>query len=535
MKINKFIKIIFSIIIGILMLSCSSQNIMKKLAKTPDINCYKILENRNYSKYQKDFIYFTEVLKETHPDVHRNFPAEEFERQKANVLKSLANIDNENDFRLILQKFTAKLKDSHTYIITPDIFKFTKKCPLKYMWLKDELYISNVSIEMDTNLIGATVLSIDNKPLKQLEKTLGNYISADNKIWRRKIISHLFTSPECLQRLNIINSNDSLILGLDSKTYNDSSIVIYAENNPKFSELIKNHPTTGRNKDLFSYKIIPEYKLVYFQFNSFSDKVTVKQKIKCLNFIPRIFAKIILLFRGTDNFSDFLEGMFADIYKNDVENLIIDLRYNGGGVSILGDQLLYYLDIPENIKSITGAIKISNLLKTEFPGYFEEYNQIHKKLYNEDLPLKLFKFCELDTSDADSNNYFSHIEDQDSPFYIKKLNKRFKGKIFLLIGPRTFSSASLFAGILSDNKLVTTIGQPTGQSPSHFGDMLLLKLPNTDTYCFISHKIFIRPDESKSSDLSLFPDVEIWPTIVEYKQGKDPVFEYVLKQIEKEK
>ncbi len=51
MKINKFIKIIFSIIIGILMLSCSSQNIMKKLAKTPDINCYKILENRNYSKY----------------------------------------------------------------------------------------------------------------------------------------------------------------------------------------------------------------------------------------------------------------------------------------------------------------------------------------------------------------------------------------------------------------------------------------------------------------------------------------------------
>lgn len=45
------------------------------------------------------------------------------------------------------------------------------------------------------------------------------------------------------------------------------------------------------------------------------------------------------------SFSDFIDKMDADLKQHHIQKLVVDMRYNGGGNSMLGDQLLQYLGI----------------------------------------------------------------------------------------------------------------------------------------------------------------------------------------------
>ncbi len=98
-----------------------------------------------------------------------------------------------------------------------------------------------------------------------------------------------------------------------------------------------------------------------------------------------------------------------------------------------------------------------------------------------------------------------------------------------MVGPNTFSSASDFATVISDNKLATLVGEPIGQKPTSFGDILVFNLPETNLKISVSHKSFGRPDPAKDDDPTLYPDIEIYPTIEDLLDGKDPVFEKAMK------
>lgn len=62
---------------------------------------------------------------------------------------------------------------------------------------------------------------------------------------------------------------------------------------------------------------------------------------------------------------------------------------------------------------------------------------------------------------------------------IKTVEHPFTGEVFLLTGNQTFSAGNWIAVIFHDNDLGTVIGEPTGNAPSSFGDMISFQLPNT--------------------------------------------------------
>lgn len=95
---------------------------------------------------------------------------------------------------------------------------------------------------------------------------------------------------------------------------------------------------TVKRDDLFSYQIIEDK--CYLQFNVMYDlqsylqlcQVTgTKTEDNYLNFLP--------------SFSDFIDKMNADLKQHHIQKLVVDMRYNGGGNSMLGDQLLQYLGV----------------------------------------------------------------------------------------------------------------------------------------------------------------------------------------------
>ena len=74
------------------------------------------------------------------------------------------------------------------------------------------------------------------------------------------------------------------------------------------------------------------------------------------------------------------------------------------------------------------------------------------------------------------------------------------------------------------------VGEPISEKPSHFGEVLFLKLPNTNKICSLSCKLFHRPDESKDNDETLYPDVTIYKTYDDIINGIDRAYKWIAAQ-----
>ena len=79
-------------------------------------------------------------------------------------------------------------------------------------------------------------------------------------------------------------------------------------------------------------------------------------------------------------------------------------------------------------------------------------------------------------------------------------------QLVVLTDENTFSSANMMAVYVRDGKLGTLIGRPSSNMPNHYGDILTFTLEHTRTYCTVSHKQWLRPDQSVK-DNSLSPDI----------------------------
>jgi len=135
------------------------------------------------------------------------------------------------------------------------------------------------------------------------------------------------------------------------------------------------------------------------------------------------------------------------------------------------------------------------------------------------------------TDERQLDDYFAEIEDKKSPMYISPPKNKFSSKLYLLMNSNSFSAATHFATIFSDNNLGTIIGTPTPAKPTSPSGMSMLKLPNSKKLVSISMGFYIRPDTLKNNEVALFPDITICRSIDDYLVGKDTRLEWVIDKI----
>jgi hypothetical protein len=183
-----------------------------------------------------------------------------------------------------------------------------------------------------------------------------------------------------------------------------------------------------------------------------------------------------------------LKPAFVQIQKDGIQHLIIDIRANGGGEA--PSNLMDYLtDQPYRLCS--------------------KYYEAPFKGYGSGQPRE--KECEL-------------IQPFDAA-------ERFKGQLYLLIGPDTFSAAITFATILQDYHLATLIGEQTTDTASYCaGATAVLPLPRTKLEYRVSTKCFVRPS-GVLNNKPVIPDILVKTTIQDKINGTDPVLDYTLKLI----
>ncbi len=108
----------------------------------------------------------------------------------------------------------------------------------------------------------------------------------------------------------------------------------------------------------------------------------------------------------------------------------------------------------------------------------------------------------------------------------KHLRLNRKGKIFVLIGRSTFSSAYLNALRLKRDTRAILIGEPTGQKPNAFGEVKNFTLPHSKIVVNYSTKYF---QTMPGDPPSLEPDQLIERSSEDFLNGRDPVLDWVLR------
>lgn len=172
-----------------------------------------------------------------------------------------------------------------------------------------------------------------------------------------------------------------------------------------------------------------------------------------------------------DEYIKRLDDFFKVVKEINIKNIILDLRENMGGDSRVANVFLKYISID---------------------GYY--FYGVKARNPKEDELINI-------NSEKD---YITNKKDEDTDL--------FEGRIICLVSNKTFSSARIFATVLKDNSIATIVGEPTGGKPCSYGNPLRFKTPNLKISFRVSSRIFTRPAQKGHDDITLFPDVTIYPT-----------------------
>ena len=401
----------------------------------------------------KDLDYLVNSIIETHPNPFSIITKKHF-FDEVNTIKS--NFKNGLDYRefyKLIAPLVASIYDGHTSVKFPGrkilnegstLFPFSATCDFKKKSITLNEYVGeNAPIPSNATLISINDISSE----KIIEKIIEN-TSGENKEYRLKMGSNFYFFGMILKTYYDFDEVFEVKYIVNNKIENKRIKAISFKNFMDFVKTKKS--TTGQVNDVVADYVLtlkPEIKTAIIDFKYFNDE---------------------------EKFDLFLKKTFDSINKIGIKNLVIDIRANGGGNSVLGNQLFKYIAKKTFSQYGKTTIKFSQLQKDyyeqnckEDSTYCETYKYISKQKNGRIVHLKNDEL----------------IVPNDSP-------NRFDGKIYLLTSLRTFSSASNFAQCFKNYKMGTIVGEETGGWIVSYGDKITTKLPITEMPLTISTKKF---------------------------------------------
>jgi hypothetical protein len=312
----------------------------------------------------------------------------------------------------------AQLNDAHTMVRV--YYEDTKFLPLLFSWEGHQLICSGGEFD------GYTVNMIGGVSVTQLYERFQRMFSYELDAWAR----HAFASR--------INRSDYLaFVGIDI----GQEVEIFLERQDdgstvKKTFMLQKNETAAPavNETFYDYSVDKDSGVGIF---------TLRQ---C------IFDK---------TYKTALKDFFTSVRDGGVHSVIVDLRGNPGGNSLVANEFLRYLPV-ESYQVGGSTVRFGPVIRENQPG-------------------------------RQKNQQAEYV---------------FSGDVYVLTSADSFSAAMDFATLLSDNGLCTVVGEIPGNMPSSYGDILYFQTPNALLAFTVSYKYFIRPDASKS-DLPLLPDVQV--------------------------
>ena len=213
------------------------------------------------------------------------------------------------------------------------------------------------------------------------------------------------------------------------------------------------------------------------------------------------------------------------VFLKEIENypnLIIDIQDNGGGASnYWSDNIVPLLSSENIVFKNYYAIRNSEFIKSYFENiqWKKENFKTISKMPN--IPSELNKTDFVYTSDLDT--------------IIGERKTAFKGKVYLLVNRKVYSSAEGFAVFCKDTKWATVIGETTAGDGVGI-DPVIAILPNSKILFRFPGEMGLNPDGSSNEEMNTQPDIAIEARTSEerlykFAQTINPSIEYIYHDI----
>lgn len=201
-----------------------------------------------------------------------------------------------------------------------------------------------------------------------------------------------------------------------------------------------------------------------------------------------------------DSLKNVFTKMFMQIKADEAKAVFIDVSKNGGGNSAVGDLLTSFF-------------------------YGKPYNGYQCNFRRSDEYLALITSWGIKDPAYAAYPVGTLIHsDSEKEYPFNPNPARYNGKVYIIVGNGTFSSAIMFATTIKDNHIATLIGQvPPDGHPNHFGELYNTTLPNTKIDLRFGVKEWIRPEGKQGKNI-LQPDI-----LVDVNRSPEEIIKQVVK------
>lgn len=448
---------------------CSAQSIEKPANDNP-----KAIESQ---LLKQDLVIFRTQLQNSYPSLYRFNSKKNIDKLFDNYCSSIGKNTTQIDFLANIKFILSHLQDGHFYggpssELQHYFDEEAKVFPLRIKFIKNNGYV--VCSKNETLLPETPILSINNISIKEIKAKIFKYIVSDGKIETKKywILNNNFWFYYRL----VYGEQAAFKIEYKSLDKKIKTITLPAERY-KNTEC-ENQKTDPVNYLQFEYK---QNDIALLTIKTFNQETLDQTK---------------------ENFIPFLEQVFTEIKTKKTNELIIDLRGNGGGRDTYGSLLFsyltnapfeYYTSLESSTQKLTKA-NLSNYIPKENPA--EDYFRGRNNLATQ-----------------------------------KPSNTTYLGNVYILIDGMSFSTTAEFCAITKSNNRAKFIGEETGGGyfGNTSGNAVELVLPNTKIYISIPTTKYTLAVKKGNSNRGILPDYKVIPTINDYIKNEDVQLEFALK------
>ena len=457
----------------------------------PDLAKIKSEKFYTPAQLRADLNFFNRAIREVHPEPFSRLDRNRYEDSFEQLYIETSWPQRRRDFFRNIAPLVSSLSDIHTRVLYPTqeqkkFFETEGRFPLAVLYSSEGMIV--VADQQSTPLvpIGAMLVSINKINIDIILDTFKNYVPAETATGQRRMIQMEFAN----------------LLWSVYELEGDFEVEFIWQNQHHLRQIkgIKNKTSEQANPTVSHYGLLsvdPYTSLLWL--NDFNEDY--------------------------DKFEEFLDYHFNELVEQNKDNLILDLRYNQGGITDNLALLLTYL----TSKPINWATKATLKLSEEFRDQHglmlnNAKNQKYGN-YLDWLPVEYLNFWQWEILFTDDGE----LLETKIKTVVSEKEHHFSGNIIVLSNGYCFSACASLIATLENNNLATVIGESPGSLTNvQYGYPVEVELPNTGLKVIIPAMRFVLENSNVLSDTALVPEYEVERFRLDVLLGRDPVFDFAM-------
>ena len=391
------------------------------------------------SNYLEDFNQLVDSIRTYHPQPYEFTSKDSFDQFVELTKSTITDSTTIGEFSWICNTIASKVGCAHTYTSAGNILNFSQDMffPVNAQYVDSKLYVTDTYKPIPELKSGVEILKINGMDVMNLKTKIAAHISSDGH--NRKHTDARTNKSFgyfCAYQLNFPEVYELEILENGVKKE-----VLLNKELPGTANNASNTPTENL---VFTLKTSENLAIVTIKsFVYYNDQLPV--------------------------FTSFIDSCFKQIKLNNIGNVVIDLRGNGGG---------------------------------------DPYCAVHLLQYISNKPFRYYK--------KGATTYYKDLEEKIIPF-----NDKFSGKLYVLINSLCTSTTGHLCSILKYHKLGTLIGSETGATYSCNANTINFELKNTKIYASVATKTYQTDVTGFAKNQGIIPDYQVNRSLEEIIDEKD--------------